>query len=62
LYKIRGDAMTDELDKLKKYLEGELQDLLQLEKKNDLTSEGKGMLIMLKTIFKYMNWNIKEDL
>jgi len=54
--------MTDELDKLKKYLEGELQDLLQLEKKNDLTSEGKGMLIMLKTIFKYMNWNIKEDL
>ncbi len=50
--------MSDELEKLKSYLEKELKDLLELEKKNSLTEEGKGMLIMLRSIFEHIGWKI----
>ncbi len=53
--------MADELEKLKSYLEKELKDLQELEKKNDLTEEGRGMLIMLKSIFKHMGWKIDDS-
>lgn len=53
--------MADELEKLKSYLEKELKDLLELEKKDDLTEEGKGMLILLRTIFDHMSWKIGDS-
>jgi hypothetical protein len=53
--------MSDELEKLKTYLEKELKDLLELEKKNSLTEEGKGMLIILRAIFKHMGWKIDDS-
>ena len=45
-----------ELEELKKFLEKERKDCLELEAKNDLAKEGKGMLIMLNRIFEEMNW------
>lgn len=54
----------EELEKIKKYLENELKDCLELEKKKALTEKGKGILIMLKSIFNHMGWKIEgaEDL
>ena len=49
------------LEELKKFLEEELQDCLELKRKNDLTKEGEGQLDFLYTIFQHMGWEIKED-
>lgn len=48
------------LEDLKKYLEKEREDCLELKRKNDLTEEGKGMLLMINSIFEHMGWEIKN--
>ncbi len=48
--------MQTELKKLKKFLEEERKDCLKLKRKNDLTKEGKGMLLMIENIFQKMGW------
>lgn len=53
--------MEEELKNLKKYLEEELKDLLELERNNKLTDEGRGMLITIKAIFQHMNWKIDDS-
>jgi len=45
-----------ELKKLKKFLERERKDCLKLKRKDDLTKEGVGMLIMIDSIYDYMEW------
>ena len=52
--------MSD-LEDLKKYLEQELKDCLELKKKGNLTEEGEGQLALLRAIFQHMEWEIKED-
>ena len=52
--------MGDKLEKLKKYLKEELNDLLELERNNKLTDEGRGMLIIIRAIFQHMNWRIDD--
>jgi len=49
------------LEELKKYLEKEIKDCLELKKKGDLTEEGKGQLSLLYVIFQEMGWEIKEE-
>lgn len=44
------------LKRLRKHLEKQLIDCMELKKKNDLTKEGRGMLTILKGIFEYMEW------
>lgn len=49
--------MQDQI--LKKFLEKERKDCLKLKKKNDLTKEGEGMLLMIENIFQKMGWKWK---
>ncbi|MBU0894668.1 MAG: hypothetical protein KKB88_04455 [Nanoarchaeota archaeon] len=49
------------LEELKKYLEKEREDLIELREKKDLTDEGKGQLEMINAIFQKMGWEIKEN-
>jgi len=49
------------LEELKKYLEKEREDLIELREKKDLTDEGKGQLEMINAIFQKMVWEIKEE-
>ena len=49
------------LEELKKYLEKEKEDLIELREKKDLTDEGKGQLEMINAIFQKMGWEIKEN-
>lgn len=53
--------MGDESEKLKEYLKEELKDLLELERNNKLTDEGRGMLIIIRAIFQHMNWKIDDS-
>ncbi len=50
----------EDLKKLKKFLEREREDCLKLELKNDLTKEGRGMLVMINAIFEKMDRKLKE--
>ena len=52
--------MEAKLKKLKRFLEKEREDCLKLKRKNDLTKEGVGMLLMINDIFKEMRWKIKN--
>lgn len=54
--------MEEELGELKKYLEEELKDCLDLKSKGGLTKEGEGQLVLLYDIFQKMGWGIKEGL
>jgi len=49
------------LEELKKYLEKEREDLIELREKSDLTDEGKGQLEMINLIFEKMNQDEKEE-
>lgn len=51
---------SQELEKLIKYLENEREDCLKLKRKNDLTKEGRSMLLMINNIFQEMEWEIKK--
>ena len=51
--------MEAKLKKLKRFLDEEREDFLKLKRKNDLTKEGEGMLLMINVIFKEMRWKIK---
>jgi len=48
------------IEELKKFLEKEREDCLELKRKNDLTKEGEGMLLMINSIFEHMGWKIEE--
>ena len=48
------------IKKLKKFLDEERKDCLKLKRKNDLTKEGVGMLLMINSIFKEMGWKKKR--
>jgi|TARA_B100001971_G_C18118148_1_gene497955 hypothetical protein len=45
-----------ELEKLKRFLEENRKDLLEMKDKETLTDEGKGMLGFINSIYEYMNW------
>lgn len=49
--------MENKLQELKKFLEEEKKDCLELKRKNDLTQEGNGQLVLLNNIFKKMGWD-----
>ena len=49
------------LEELKKSLEKERKDLLELKMKGDLTEKGEGMLIVINAIFEEMGWDKKEE-
>jgi hypothetical protein len=50
----------ENLEELKKYLEEEIKDCLELKKKGDLTEEGKGQLALIYAIFQKMGWKIEK--
>jgi len=49
------------LEELKKYLEKEREDLIELREKNDISDEGKGQLEMINAIFEKMGWETEEN-
>lgn len=49
--------MENKIQKLKKFLKRERKDCLKLKRKNDLTKEGVGMLLMIDSIYEYMGWS-----
>ncbi len=53
--------MEKKLKKLKEFLKEELKDCLELQNKKELTMEGYGMLIMIKSIYEKMNWKLPDE-
>lgn len=51
--------MQSEIQKLRKFLEKEKEDCLKLKRKNGLTKEGVGMLLIINDIFQKMGWKQK---
>jgi hypothetical protein len=45
-----------QLNQLRELLEEHKVDCIQLQNKDDLTPEGKGMLILINLIYEKMNW------
>lgn len=52
--------MKTKIEALKRFLEEERKDCLELKKKNFLTLEGEGMLMMVDLVFDKMGWDKKE--
>jgi len=49
------------LEELKKSLEKERKDLIELKMHGDLTEKGEGMLIVINAIFQEMGWDENEE-
>jgi len=48
------------LEELRKLLEKERKDLIELKMRGDLTEKGEGMLIVINAIFEEMGWEIDD--